>query len=153
MLKTSDNTLMEALSEALETMTFMMAMPPEDELPVPEESVLVRMDFTGRISGRVELLAGPELIQMAAANVLGMDPDDQQVRDKAVDSFKEILNTTCGLLLPKLAQSPAEVFNVTAPSSENFSTPQMWTEYVDQPDVTLVDVDCQPLAFRLIINT
>ena len=49
----------------------------EDEFDSPPESVLVHMDFTGPICGRAELLASSELIQMVAANVMGIEPDDR----------------------------------------------------------------------------
>jgi len=153
MLKISENIMQESLSEALETMAFMMAMPIEDDLPVPEQGTMVWMDFAGRVSGRVELLAGAEFIEMAAANIMGADPDDDLVQSKGVDAFKEILNTTCGVLLPKLADSPSDVFDVTVPESEDFSDSQRWTDYIDQNGVAVLDVDGFPLALRMTISS
>ncbi len=153
MLETSENLLQESLSEALETMAFMMAMPPEDELPVPEQGTMVWMDFSGRVSGRVELLAGTEFIEMAAANIMGADPDDELVQSKGVDAFKEILNTTCGVLLPKLADSPKDIFDVTVPESEDFSDPQQWTDYIGQEGVVVLDVDGFFLALRMAVSS
>ena len=153
MLETSENLLQESLSEALETMAFMMAMPMEDELSVPEQGTMVWMDFSGRVSGRVELLAGTEFIEMAAANIMGADPDDELVQSKGVDAFKEILNTTCGVLLPKLAESPKDIFDVTFPESEDFSDPQKWTDYINQDGVVVLDVDGFFLALRMTVTS
>ena len=47
MPETTDITLMESLSEALETMAFMMVMEPDEELDNPEQSVHVTMRFAG----------------------------------------------------------------------------------------------------------
>ncbi|MCK4627419.1 MAG: chemotaxis protein CheX [Sedimentisphaerales bacterium] len=153
MLEISGNIMQESLSEALETMAFMMAMPIEDDLPVPEQGTVVWMDFTGRVNGRVELLAGTEFIEMAAANIMGADPDDDLVKSKGVDAFKEILNTTCGVLLPKLADSPSDVFDVTVPESEDFSDSQRWTDYIGQNGVAVLDIDGFPLALRMTITS
>ena len=150
--KIKTDVLVETFSQALETMAFMMAMPPEDELPVPDKSVLVHMDFTGPISGRAEILAGMELIEMVAANIMGLEPDDPDAQGKSLDAFKELLNTTCGVLLPKLASSPADIFDVTIPQANIFDNAEQWENYIKQPDVTILDVDFSPIAVRLVIS-
>jgi len=149
MLKTSENILIESLAEALETMAFMIAMPPEEELPAPAQSTLAWMDFQGPVCGRAELLAGGEMMQMAAANIMGLEPDDSQIVEKSIDAFKELLNTTCGVLLPRLANSAQDVFDVTVPQSQNFTSVEQWREYVQQENVTVLDVDGYPVAVRL----
>ncbi len=68
--RATENIMAAGIDCDLETMAFMMAMPPEDELPIPDKSILVHMDFTGTISGRAEILAGIELIEMIAANII-----------------------------------------------------------------------------------
>ena len=149
MPETSDNTMIEALSEALETMAFMVPMPPEEELPIPDESVLVRMRFTGPLSGTAELVAGKELLQMLAANVLGIEPDEEEAQEKGTDAFKELLNTTCGVLLPMLATTPKDVFDITVPESEGLGSVEEWQAYVARSDVTILDVDGCAMAVKI----
>ena len=153
MLEISDNILVESLSEALETMAFMMVMPPEEELPAPEQSIRVDMNFTGPVRGKVELMAGLDFTWNMAANVMGLDPDDEEAKSKGTDAFKELVNTVCGVLLPKLASSPKDIFDVSIPKAQNFETTDDWNNFIAQSDVRVLDVDCQPVAVRLTIDS
>ena len=150
MPETIDVTLMESLSEAIETMAFMMVMEPEEELPTPKQSVHVKMSFAGPVSGELEMLAGEKFTQMLAANLIGIEPDDEEAQSKGVDAFKELLNTVCGVLLPQLATSPADEFDVTVPTGESYDL-QQWQSFVAEPGVMLLDVDFNPVAARLKI--
>ena len=149
MPETSDITMIEALGEALETMAFMVPMPPEEELSAPSESVLVRMRFKGPVNGTTELVAGQELLEMLAANVLGVEPDDEEACEKGTDAFKELLNTTCGVLLPMLTTTPEDVFDITVPESETLGNVESWEAYVAKSDVTVLDVDGFAMAVRI----
>jgi len=150
MLETTDNILIESLTEAFETMAFMTVMPPEDELPEPSDCVRVEMSFTGPSSGTVELMAGDDFISLLAANVMGMDTEETEAHLKGIDAFKELLNTTCGVLLPRLATAETDVFDVTVPSSESFpDDPQAWQSFVKDSAVTILDVDDNPVAVRM----
>ncbi len=150
--KIQTDVLAETFSQALEMMAFMMAMPPEEELPIPDKSVLVHMDFTGPISGRTEILAGVELIEMISVNIMGLEPGDPEAKGKSLDAFKELLNTTCGVFLPRLASSPADIFDVTIPQANIFEDAEQWGNYIKQSDVTVLDVDYNPIAVRLVIS-
>jgi len=149
MLETTENLIVESLSEALETMAFMTAMPPEEEAPKPTQSVLVNIEFNGPTSGKVELLGGTDFLKALTANVMGIDEDDKEAQSKSIDAFKELVNTTCGVLLPRMASSPAEVFDVTVPQAREFDNTQGWDTFVAQENVTILDVDDYPVAVRL----
>ncbi len=152
MQNTCESLLTESLSEALETMAFIMVMPPAEEPAAPQEAVQVTMQFTGPKSGTVELMAGKDFLIAMAANVLGVDPGEEEAQAKGVDAFREILNTTCGVLLPKLASSPADVFNVTLPEDESFTGPEHWQKFLSQEGAVVLDADGSPLACRLVIR-
>ena len=145
----SSNILAESFAQTIETMAFMMALPPEDNMCAPQESIMVSMDFTGPINGHVELVAGVNLIVNAAANIMGLDEDDPLAKEKGIDAFKEILNTTCGILLPRIAESPNDIFDVTIPCSESFSSVDKWDEYVTQEDVVILELDQNPVAIKM----
>jgi chemotaxis protein CheY-P-specific phosphatase CheC len=151
MQEISQDVLVQSLTEALETMAFMMVMPPEEDLPVAGELVRVTMRFSGSISGMVQIMAGKEFLASIAANVLGGDVDDEEVQNKGVDAFREVLNTTCGVLLPQLASSAADVFNVTVPEDETFIGEDHWHKFIEDGAVVL-DVDGNPLAGRIMIE-
>ncbi len=153
MLKTQANeTLVLSVTEAFETMAFMMAMPPMDELAAPDDSILVTMSFRGPVSGTVELCAPSAMAQLIAANIMGLEPDDETLAEKGIDAIKEMLNTTCGLLLPRLAESPADVFQVTIPAAEACPDSSQWQAFIARPDTAILDVDGSPLACRIALS-
>ena len=149
----SSELLAESFSQTIETMAFMMALPPDEDLPVPDESVHVQMSFKGPISGKIELAAGMDVLISAAANIMGLEPDDPLAREKAIDAFKEILNTTCGILLPRISSSPSDIFDVTIPEEEYFSNRDMWVNFVSQPNIILREIDYSLIAVRMMIET
>jgi len=154
MLQTSEKILTESICEALETMAFMMVMPPEEEPASPSESIHATMDFVGPTSGTIEIVIATEFAPMLAANVMGIDPDDDQARNNGPDAVKELLNTICGLVLPKLAESPADAFDVTIPSAASFSLPDEWEKFIAQSGAIVLDVDgITALAARLAITS
>ena len=148
----SSDILADSFAQTIETMAFMMALPPEDVLESPKEAVLVHMDFNGPISGHIELAAGIDIVISAAANIMGLEADDPLAREKGIDAFKEILNTTCGILLPRLASSPNDIFDVTIPQAEMLESKYRWNNYVDQPDVIMLDIEYNPVAARMVIS-
>lgn len=150
MLKVTNDILIEALTEALETTAFMIPLPPEEDLPSPAQGVLVRIDFSGPFSGTIELWAGSKFAQMMAANVMGLEPEDEEAQSKGIDALKELVNITGGVLLTKLIDSPAEVFNLTVPQAQEQLDSELWEEYVAQDDVIVLDVDGFPVAIRLL---
>ena len=141
MLQKNESALTEAITEALETMAFMAALPPEEQLPTPDQCVLASIGFNGPTCGNIEMLAGMEFTWIIAANVMGIDCDDQEAQIQGTDAFKELLNTTCGVLLPRLASTSADVFNVTIPEAKNSSLGTDWELFVSQGGVTLLDVN------------
>ena len=152
MPKVLKNVLIESLSEALETTAFMMPLPPEEKLPDPAQGVLVRIDFSGPVSGTVELWAGNEFAQMMTANMMGIEPDDEESQSKSLDAVKELVNIIGGVLMTKIAESPADMFNLTVPRAEEQLDTESWKTYVAQDDVTVLDVDGFPVATRLLIT-
>lgn len=147
MLKIDDKILCESISQVLERMAFMMLLPPEEEMPSPEQSVEVTIEFRGQVSGQVHLLAGTDLIEMIAANFIGVEPFDPEASEKRVDGFKEILNTVCGTLLPRLADSPADVFDISIPEAREYNRPYQWDALVQDNDATVMECEYNPFAF------
>ncbi len=145
------NFLVESVSEALEMMAFMTPFPPEDEITVPTESVLVYMTFKGVIQGRIELLASRKLIEMMAGNIMGIDIADPQAHEKGVDAFKEVCNTTCGVFLPRLALEGSDAFEISVPEAKVYKSSGQWDTFINQEDVCVLELDGELLAIRLIV--
>ena len=68
MIKT-DNLLAAALSQAIETMAFLNILPVEDDLPIPENTVLSQIGFTNSESGTIQMLAGLDFCKLLAENI------------------------------------------------------------------------------------
>jgi len=149
MLETNGNILVESLTEALDTMAFMSVMPPEEELPTPSRSIRVTMDFAGSVKGAVRLMAPVEGVHMIAASIMGIDFEDDEAQDKDIDAFKELLNTTCGIIITNIATSAADVFDLALPEAEIFSDADEWGKFIGREQVTVLDVDGSPMAVEL----
>ena len=89
---------------------------------------------------------------MMTANMMGIEPDDEETQRKSADAVKELVNIIGGVLLTKLVDSPADMFNLTVPRSEEHLNSVSWEQYVAQDDVTVLDVDGFPVATRLLIT-
>ena len=152
MPKVMKHLLIEALTEALETAAFMMPLPPEEDLPSPSQGVLVCIDFTGSANGKIELWASNEFAQMMAANIMGIEPEDEEAKSKSIDALKQLAHITAGVLLKELTDSSADIFNLTVPKAQEQSDSGLWEEYVSQDDVFVLDVDGFPLAARLLME-
>jgi len=149
MLDTHTQTLVDSIAETLETMAFIMAMPAEEQLEAPCTSVKVSMSFEGPVSGTIEIMGGNELVELIAANFLGLEPEDDDVREKQIDAFKELLNTICGILLPKLATAESDIFDITIPVATEYEDVANWDAFVAQEHIAILDCDYYPLAISI----
>jgi hypothetical protein len=87
----------------------------EDAIPAtPGPYLQAAMGFNGPFPGRLELTAPRPFAREVAANVLGLDVEDEQADASALDSLKELLNITCGNLLTALV-GETPVFDLTIP--------------------------------------
>jgi len=74
----------------------------------------VSMNFMGPTSGRLEVVAGQDLCLVIAANMLGVEPDEDDAATHAIDALKEALNVVCGRFLTE-AYGEEAIFNLSAP--------------------------------------
>ncbi len=85
-----------------------------------------------------------------AANVLGLEPDDEFVRERPGDSLKELLNVTCGNLLPALA-GEEPVFDLTVPELRVITETE-WESILNAPEAQQFIVDDYPVVIRCFID-
>ena len=140
-----------AISQALETMTFLDAMVAdgEDETQTPSTIVTAKIDFSGPINGTIQILAGLDFARTAAENISNQD---DLTEEQCIDAIKELANVTCGLVLPVAIGSQVDVFDVTVPQSSCTQDQSHWEQFVAQDDVVLLDVEGWPLATKLTVN-
>ncbi len=108
--------LKEVFGHVLEDYAFLFSETLEQAASqrVPGPYLQASMRFQGPFHGALALLAPESFSREVAANVLGLDMEDEQVARSAPDAVKELLNITCGNLLTALA-GDEPVFDLTIP--------------------------------------
>ena len=142
--------LANALSQALEIMAFLTIIPMEEDLPIPEKTILAEINFTGPKSGTVQILAGFDFGKILAENISGLG----KVDDKApFDALKELSNVTCGLFLPMVVSSTADVFDITVPMVKSCDDAPPWYEFVADQNTQVLNIEGYMIATKLIIKS
>ncbi len=144
--------LNQVFSQVAQELAFMFTEPAEDEvLPAVGPSfVLARMTFTGPINGKLAIAVPEDMCPEIAANVLGVDLDDDTMTVEPEDALKELLNVTCGNLLTAMA-GEQPIFDLTVPAVQHLDT-QAWQAMQNMSDTTLVLVDDSPVLLRLDVD-
>lgn len=151
MTDTHTSSTMDSLVQAMETMAFTTPALADPSLFPSPDSLHVSMPFTGPICGTVEIVASEKVGISLAANILATTPDDPAAVRYARDALKELLNVTCGLLLPKLVpkESAASHFRMTLPQLEVFDCQTQWPAFAASADTCILDVEGRLLALRV----
>lgn len=136
-----------ALTQALETMAFLTRMPLDEDVALPEKPVLAQISFAGPKNGTIQILAGMDFAKALAENIGALDGADDET---AFDGMKELSNVTCGLLLPMIGSSPADVFNMTIPIVQTDQACPTWDQFIAEPDVYVLNIEGHMIATRLI---
>ena len=138
----------ESVSQALEKIAFLEVMPPEDESTDPQDVIVAEIDFAGHVSGRIQIAAERGFVRIFAENMCGMEG---LTEDQYDDAMKELANITCGLVLPMLAESQKEEFNMDVPCLTELSPPK-WQDFVAEKDTVLLEVEGYPLCVKLELH-
>jgi CheY-specific phosphatase CheX len=144
-----ENILTDSLAQALETMAFLTIMPLEEDIAPPEKVVLAEISFTGPKNGTIQILAGVDFCRILAENIGALT----EVSDETCyDALKELSNVTSGLLLPILAYSKADVFDITIPTIKKGDDSPKWNVFVEQPKTSILNIEGYLVATRLIMK-
>jgi chemotaxis protein CheY-P-specific phosphatase CheC len=110
-----EKTLSNIAIETFEKLAFLFAFPAEEADPgQPDSMVTASVSFAGSFSGLLIMKVSAESLPELAANMLGVDEDEETTSDQQHDALKETLNVICGNLLPAIAGN-REVFNIGPP--------------------------------------
>ncbi len=144
--------LNEVFCDVFEKLAFMFGEPtPKEDMPrEAAEFIEVKMGFVGPSHGSLEMVVPTEMCQEIAANVLGMDPEDDLVRERALDSLKEMLNVTCGHILTSTA-GDEPVFDLTVPAVREIDG-AAWSVFLDDPETLSFMVDDSPAALKFTME-
>lgn len=98
----SEEVLSEVTIQVFEEAAFVFLEKAETIDPWEGEMIEVVLDFQGPDKeGSLVLCASNEFAIELAANMLGMDNDDERVLDKGRAAIGEILNMICGILVER----------------------------------------------------
>jgi len=117
----------DVFREIVEQQACMFCAPPDgDEIPAAAgDCIKTSIAFSGQRAGALTLLAPPALTLELAANMLGLDPDDEAAAEAALDSVGELMNVVLGQLLTR-AFSLDAVFDLSTPQVTRSVTAEEW---------------------------
>lgn len=141
--------LTQAVTQALEVMALVTTVPVDDDMVIPQKTVLAQIGFTGAKKGTILMLAGLDFCKTLAENIAAIDKADNET---ALDAVKELSNVTCGLFLPMVVSSTADVFDVTVPEVKECDNPSQWDEFVADDNTYILNIEGHAIAAKLIIE-
>lgn len=142
--------LSEIFCSVLENQAYMFGEPIEEGEEIPPASgdyLQARMRFMGPFRGELSLTVPAEVCPEIAANVLGLEPDDERVAESSEDALKELLNVTCGQVLTALAGEDP-VFDLTVPEVKAVDDGQ-WESLLASSDTAAFIVEDAPVLLHL----
>ena len=141
--------LPQALTQALETMAFLTAIAVDDDMLIPQKTILAEIKFSGAKEGKIQILASLDFCKILAENIAAIDEANYQC---ATDAIKELTNVTCGLFLPMVVSSTADVFDITVPESESCDNSSQWDRFTAEKSSSILNIEGHAIAAKLIIK-
>ena len=144
--------LRSVFSDVLENFAFMFCEIPEpDEFKLVEnEFVYASIQFDGPEKGSLYLASTMEFCTRLSSDILGEENDEDIVKASAQDSFKELLNVTCGEFLEALSGSEV-IYNLTVPEFKTISSGDM-KALAEKEGIVKLNVDELPVITYCEIN-
>ena len=104
------DTLIESASEVFETMMFMALekISPE-EAEMAEDTLLSSITFTGALEGCLAICCASQDAKLIAANMLGMEPEDDISMEDICDAMGEVSNMVLGSIKKRIADAVGEI--------------------------------------------
>ncbi len=148
MIAADPTRLSAAFIDVVQRQAFLFAEPTAvKSLAEPDSGwVHARIAFSGPVSGRLELDLAGELRREIAANVLGLESDDDAAERGGDDALRELLNVICGHLLTQMA-GEAAVFDLGLPEVD----PPSENPPDFSPRALAFDVEGHPMVLHLAI--
>lgn len=142
----------DVFCDVLERLAFTFGDPtPKRELPrLHEPCFAAEMTFSGSQSGALALVVPESMCPELAANILGMDKDDEMAVQCVHDALKELLNIICGQLLTAVA-GEEPVFDLSVPQTTR-CTPEQWAAWFDDPETVAFLVEDSPALLKFSMN-
>jgi CheY-specific phosphatase CheX len=120
-------TLTNIFSEVLANLAFMFTDEGPTVVSAGDVWIETTIGYRGAAEGTLKLLCTRDFAGLLAANLLGIDPEDESVEAKAHDAVKEFMNIVCGQLVTAL-HGTQKVFDISIPTAEDLPA------FPDAPD-------------------
>lgn len=143
-----EQVLLEVFTDILESQAFMFSDMLDEVPSFPGHSILVGIRFSGPIQGELCMAMPVDLSLQVAANMLGLEPEDELAEHRANDAVKELLNVACGHVLTGLA-GEEPVFDLAVPTLMALDEIG-WNKFVHAPGCMALSVEDVPVVVRLI---
>ena len=139
-------TIIDSFTDVIEKMAFMFVEEAEEDETDADGALKAEMQFSGAHSGFLVIAISHETADELASNVLGVDPDDENIEELRNDALRELLNVTCGnLLTAHYGEEP--VFDLSVPHVEAINA-AAWNKLVNAPGTIALLVDDNPAAIQ-----
>lgn len=132
----------------LETQAFIFADPAAGPVPAPAGDIgSATIAFAGDVAGELAIFAPCHFCCAVAANMRGLEPDEDCAPAHAEDALREVLNVTCGNLVTALA-GPAGQVNLSVPVFRVADTAR-WDACAARPGTVAFQADDWPVLLEL----
>ncbi len=122
----------------------------KDELPENGDSYLhAQVSFYGHKSGVLGVITQKNLCFEMAANVLGIETEDENSNDEAKDTLEELINIVCGQFLTS-AFGVEPIFNLFPPLVKELSEDDWWKYVSDDNTIGFVIEDAPAIIYMQI---
>lgn len=141
--------LIKVFTRVVEDLAFMFTESPEesDEGPLGDAFAKAYMDFRGPFNGTLSIVVPESMCAQIAANVLGLEPDDELFTRQPYDALKELLNVTCGNLLTAMA-GEEPIFDLNPPEVALLDRAG-WDAFKENSQAVLFLVEDEPVLLSL----
>ena len=149
-MTTADSrTLRETFCRVIETAAFLCGEPVAkgDVGKTPEDAVCARMRFSGDLTGSIAVAAPAPLAPLIAANMLGVEPDASEARDRSNDAFREMVNVLCGQVLAAMTDGRGR-FGLSVPEL-SYLHPAGWQAILDRPGTMAFRAEGVPILLEV----
>lgn len=120
----------------------------DDELETGSGTFLrATMGFRGQMQGSVSIVVPETISTTLAANILGLDDDQEVYPETALDALRELLNTITGRLMTEIFGEEA-VIDLSIPVTEQLSHAD-WESLVESDEYLAVNIDENPVLITL----
>jgi CheY-specific phosphatase CheX len=144
--------LQRVVAEVLERLAFMFAEP-ADRKALPRavtDALAASIQFSGERDGSMVLAVTSAQCAELAANVLGVEPQDDMVMQHRDDALAELLNVACGHMLTEVAGTEP-VFDMLVPAITALDG-AAWDALLDAPDTVGFLVDDRPVLAQFMMH-